>query len=146
MPIKIPVDLPAAKTLLKENIFVMDVQRAVTQDIRPLHILILNLMPTKITTETQLRYIKVGKRRKEVHVRRIIVPGEERKRRKAAVIAEKLRPRRQKRRIVVAFHIKIKCAYDKSRRSKHCRAYKQRLILKNALAPKEQHGKSKYYR
>ncbi|MCH5198733.1 MAG: homoserine O-succinyltransferase [Oscillospiraceae bacterium] len=54
MPIKIPADLPAAKTLLEENIFIMDLERAQTQDIRPLKILILNLMPTKITTETQL--------------------------------------------------------------------------------------------
>ena len=53
MPVKIPVDLPAAKTLLEENIFVMPIDRAVHQDIRPLRILFLNLMPTKITTETQ---------------------------------------------------------------------------------------------
>ena len=54
MPIKIPVDLPAAKTLREENIFVMDIRRAQSQDIRPLRILVLNLMPTKIVTETQL--------------------------------------------------------------------------------------------
>ena len=54
MPIKIPNDLPAVKTLQEENIFVMDETRAVTQDIRPLQILVLNLMPTKIETETQL--------------------------------------------------------------------------------------------
>lgn len=54
MPIKIDNELPARKTLESENIFVMDENRAVTQDIRPLRILILNLMPTKITTETQL--------------------------------------------------------------------------------------------
>ena len=54
MPIKIPGNLPAAKTLEAENIFVMSEQRAVAQHIRPLHLLILNLMPTKITTETQL--------------------------------------------------------------------------------------------
>ncbi len=54
MPIKIANGLPARKTLESENIFVMDEMRATTQDIRPLHILILNLMPTKITTETQL--------------------------------------------------------------------------------------------
>ena len=54
MPIKIPNSLPAAKTLAAENIFVMDESRATTQDIRPLRILILNLMPTKIATETQL--------------------------------------------------------------------------------------------
>lgn len=54
MPICIPAALPAAKVLQEENIFVMDIQRAATQDIRPLHILVLNLMPTKIVTETQL--------------------------------------------------------------------------------------------
>ena len=54
MPIRIPNDLPAVKTLLNENIFVMSEQRAVTQDIRPLKILVLNLMPNKIATETQL--------------------------------------------------------------------------------------------
>ena len=54
MPIKIPNDLPASQTLLRENIFVMAETRAVTQDIRPLQIAILNLMPTKIATETQL--------------------------------------------------------------------------------------------
>jgi len=54
MPIKIPNDLPAAKTLLDENIFVMTETRAITQDIRPLRILLLNLMPKKIETETQL--------------------------------------------------------------------------------------------
>ena len=54
MPIKIPGNLPAARTLEEENIFVMTEHRAMTQDIRPLRILILNLMPTKITTETQL--------------------------------------------------------------------------------------------
>lgn len=54
MPIKIPDNLPAAEVLLSENIFVMNEQRAVHQDIRPLKIAILNLMPTKIVTETQL--------------------------------------------------------------------------------------------
>ncbi|MBR3301409.1 MAG: homoserine O-succinyltransferase, partial [Firmicutes bacterium] len=54
MPIRIPKDLPASQTLQNENIFVMDSERATTQDIRPLRILILNLMPTKIVTETQL--------------------------------------------------------------------------------------------
>ena len=54
MPIRIPNELPAAKTLKDENIFVMTERRAVTQDIRPLKILLLNLMPTKIATETQL--------------------------------------------------------------------------------------------
>ena len=54
MPIKIPDTLPAAKTLHDENIFTITEQRAITQDIRPLRILVLNLMPTKIVTETQL--------------------------------------------------------------------------------------------
>ena len=54
MPIKISRDLPAYKTLTDENVFVMDTERADTQDIRPLRIAILNLMPTKIATETQL--------------------------------------------------------------------------------------------
>ena len=54
MPIKIPTDLPASQILTNENIFVMDADRASHQDIRPLKIAILNLMPTKISTETQL--------------------------------------------------------------------------------------------
>lgn len=54
MPIRIPNDLPAVKTLNDENIFVMTEKRAITQDIRPLKILLLNLMPKKIETETQL--------------------------------------------------------------------------------------------
>lgn len=54
MPIKIPNELPAVKTLENENIFVMTESRAIKQDIRPLKILILNLMPTKVDTETQL--------------------------------------------------------------------------------------------
>lgn len=54
MPIKIPNELPAVRILEEENIFVMSHTRAVAQDIRPLKILVLNLMPTKIDTETQL--------------------------------------------------------------------------------------------
>lgn len=54
MPIKIPNQLPATNILTTENIFVMTETRAITQDIRPLHILLLNLMPTKVETETQL--------------------------------------------------------------------------------------------
>ena len=53
MPIKIPDALPAASILTAENVFVMTETRAVHQDIRPLHVLILNLMPKKIETETQ---------------------------------------------------------------------------------------------
>ena len=54
MPIKIPNLLPATQTLQEENIFVMTENRAITQDIRPLNILMLNLMPLKIATETQI--------------------------------------------------------------------------------------------
>ncbi len=54
MPIKIPDRLPARQILTAENIFVMDEERASHQDIRPLQVAILNLMPTKIATETQL--------------------------------------------------------------------------------------------
>jgi homoserine O-succinyltransferase len=54
MPINIPNNLPAKAELERENIFVMTETRAVSQDIRPLNIAILNLMPEKITTETQL--------------------------------------------------------------------------------------------
>ncbi len=54
MPIKLPDELPAVKTLEEENIFVMTDTRAITQDIRPLKILVLNLMPKKTETETQL--------------------------------------------------------------------------------------------
>lgn len=54
MPIRVPFDLPAQAVLDKENIFVMDSQRAAKQDIRPLEVGILNLMPNKIQTETQL--------------------------------------------------------------------------------------------
>ena len=54
MPIKIPNRLPATEVLQSENIFVMTETRAMTQDIRPLQILLLNLMPLKIETETQL--------------------------------------------------------------------------------------------
>lgn len=54
MPIKIPEGLPAVETLNKENIFFMSENRAAHQDIRPLRIILLNLMPTKINTETQI--------------------------------------------------------------------------------------------
>ena len=54
MPIKIPNNLPAMEILTSENIFVMDENRAFHQDIRPLKIAVMNLMPVKITTETQL--------------------------------------------------------------------------------------------
>lgn len=54
MPIRIPNDLPAAHVMQEENIFIMKHTRAITQEIRPLEIVVLNLMPTKIATETQL--------------------------------------------------------------------------------------------
>jgi len=54
MPVKIPTTLPARATLERENIFIMDEERAAHQDIRPLRVAILNLMPTKVATETQL--------------------------------------------------------------------------------------------
>src|SRR5512145_1288854 len=54
MPVKIPITLPARATLERENIFVMDEERAIHQDIRALRVAILNLMPTKIATEAQL--------------------------------------------------------------------------------------------
>ncbi|MGL4473651.1 MAG: homoserine O-succinyltransferase MetA [Shewanella sp.] len=54
MPVKIPDNLPAAEILTSENIFVMSESRAALQDIRPMKVLILNLMPNKIETETQL--------------------------------------------------------------------------------------------
>ena len=54
MPLRIPNQLPAIEALKKENIFVMDEARAHSQEIRPLKIVILNLMPLKITTETDL--------------------------------------------------------------------------------------------
>ena len=58
MPIKIPIELPAFQVLSNENIFIMNDERANTQDIRPLKIAILNLMPKKIVTENQLlRYL-----------------------------------------------------------------------------------------
>ena len=54
MPVRVPATLPAVEELKKENIFVIDTSRATRQDIRPLRIVILNLMPLKITTETDL--------------------------------------------------------------------------------------------
>lgn len=67
MPIQIPNDLPAVETLLQENIFVMTEQRATTQHIRPLEIVLLNLMPTKIATETQLSRL-LGNTPLQVHL------------------------------------------------------------------------------
>ena len=67
MPIQIPNDLPATGILQNENIFVMSEDRAVTQDIRPLEIVLLNLMPTKIVTETQLSRL-LGNTPLQVHL------------------------------------------------------------------------------
>ena len=67
MPIQIPNDLPAASTLLQENIFVMTQQRAESQQIRPPEIVLLNLMPTKIATETQLSRL-LGNTPLQVHL------------------------------------------------------------------------------
>ena len=67
MPIQIPNDLPAAETLKKENIFVMTENRALNQHIRPLEIVLLNLMPTKIVTETQLSRV-LGNTPLQVHL------------------------------------------------------------------------------
>lgn len=67
MPIQIPNDLPAAGILQQENIFVMPQDRAMTQDIRPLEIVLLNLMPTKIVTETQLSRL-LGNTPLQVHL------------------------------------------------------------------------------
>lgn len=74
MPIRIPGNLPAARTLQEENIFVMDIERAVKQDIRPLHILILNLMPTKIATETQLARL-LGNTPLQIEIELLAVSG-----------------------------------------------------------------------
>ena len=54
MPVKVKNNLPAKRVMEKENIFMMDEERAVMQDIRPLHIAVLNLMPLKENTEVQL--------------------------------------------------------------------------------------------
>ena len=74
MPIKIPNKLPAAEVLRKENIFVMDQNRAMQQDIRPLSILILNLMPTKVVTETQLARL-LGNTPLQIEMELIAVSG-----------------------------------------------------------------------
>ena len=74
MPIKIPNGLPAHDVLVKENIFVMTQTRAATQDIRPLKIGLLNLMPTKIVTETQLARL-LGNTPLQVELELIAVEG-----------------------------------------------------------------------
>ena len=74
MPIKIPNKLPAAEVLRQENIFIMDQKRAMQQDIRPLAILILNLMPTKIATETQLARL-LGNTPLQIEMELIAVSG-----------------------------------------------------------------------
>ena len=73
MPIKIPDKLPATAQLRKENIFVMSEKKAMHQDIRPLKIVIVNLMPTKIATETQLlRLLSNSPLQIEINRRRFI--------------------------------------------------------------------------
>ena len=72
MPIQIPNDLPAAETLKNENIFVMNRTRAETQHIRPLEIVLLNLMPTKIVTETQLSRM-LGNTPLQVHLELMMI-------------------------------------------------------------------------
>ena len=74
MPIQIPNDLPAAEVLQRENIFVMKQTRAETQHIRPLEIVLLNLMPTKIVTETQLSRM-LGNTPLQVHLELMMVSG-----------------------------------------------------------------------
>ncbi len=74
MPIQIPNDLPAAGILQQENIFVMKQTRAETQQIRPLEIVLLNLMPTKIVTETQLSRV-LGNTPLQVHLELMMVSG-----------------------------------------------------------------------
>ena len=72
MPIQIPNDLPAAETLKNENIFFMNQTRAETQHIRPLEIVLLNLMPTKIVTETQLSRV-LGNTPLQVHLELMMI-------------------------------------------------------------------------
>jgi len=72
VPIQIPNDLPAAEVLQQENIFVMKQTRAETQEIRPLEIVLLNLMPTKIVTETQLSRV-LGNTPLQVHLELMMV-------------------------------------------------------------------------
>ena len=67
MPIQIPNNLPAAEILQQENIFIMPEDRAIQQDIRPLEIVVLNLMPTKVATETQLSRL-LGNTPLQVHL------------------------------------------------------------------------------
>ena len=74
MPIQIPNDLPAAGILQQENIFVMKQTRAETQQIRPLEIVLLNLMPTKIVTETQRSRV-LGNTPLQVHLELMMVSG-----------------------------------------------------------------------
>ena len=78
MPIKIPESLPARATLESENIFTITEHRAVTQDIRPLRILLLNLMPTKIVTETQLARL-LGNSPLQIELELIMTTGHESK-------------------------------------------------------------------
>ena len=78
MPIQIPNDLPAAGILQQENIFVMKQTRAETQHIRPLEIVLLNLMPTKIVTETQLSRV-LGNTPLQVHLELMMISSHQSK-------------------------------------------------------------------
>lgn len=78
MPIQIPNDLPAAGILQQENIFVMRQTRAETQHIRPLEIVLLNLMPTKIVTETQLSRV-LGNTPLQVHLELMMISSHQSK-------------------------------------------------------------------
>ncbi len=72
MPLRLPEKLPAIELLKQENIFVVDEERASHQDIRPLRIAVLNLMPLKITTETDLvRILSNSPLQMEIHLMKV---------------------------------------------------------------------------
>ena len=79
MPLIIQNELPASDLLQKENIFIMHKGRAVSQDIRPLKILIVNLMPTKIATETQLARVLANSRCRQVELTLVCMDSHESK-------------------------------------------------------------------
>lgn len=72
MPIKLDNKLPALDVLRSENVFIMDENRASSQDIRPMEVLILNLMPTKEVTETQGLHLPLGQPTKERGLKNIV--------------------------------------------------------------------------
>lgn len=90
MPIKIPEDLPARPILEGENIFVMTEGRANRQDIRPLEIAIVNLMPTKIATETQLLRL-LGNTPLQVNVTLLRAEGHESKIPRRSILSVSIR-------------------------------------------------------